>query len=768
MARLRDLLGVLLPPILLVGAAVTFRALPLPTVVTRNAGVQPFGSETFYHLRRIQYAAVNPADFLSTDRYLNFPHGGQPMWSPTFDWLLAQLVRLADVAHDPAAMELLLVWVPPIIGASTVVALYGIAQHYFNTRVAFLAATLLCFLPANTWYSQIGFVDLPVVVAFMTLLLLGAGTALLGQAQETSSPTTACLGRAVFLGVAMGASLLIWPGALAYVAIIQLGFGILVLTAASRESAIGWARTVAFAHFIACIAVAPWSAGNEWDRWGSFSPVVLSNFQPIWFAACALGFALLAELWRLGSGAETRLGRSLSALVMATAGLVAALLLLPELGEAVGHGWAWLSADESLRAGGAETAPLFHAGSTRVQELCTRFVYLTPVALALVAWDRRASLTPSLRLLFGWGIVLFLATLMQRRFMTSASVVYALFLAAALEVVFRRLVWRDAWSLPARAGAVAIFAAVVGWALWPSLASYGVDVVNLQHASRGEPLRLVEAKHSLRLKTSAAQWLRRHSPDTAGFFDRTRQPEYAVLAPRSDGHVFRYTGRRPVVQSDFGNAFGQANFELADRYYSSRSEPEAVSILEEMGVRYVVASSSETPRVGGYGLRSMSARLSLPQGSTEQSVDSGMSESKVPVTRLAHHRLIYESATFDGRRGEARSDYKLYEVVPGARVEGRAPPGTRVEARLRLSAEPEGEVLFLAASEADASGRYALTVPYPNEPFSQGMRSADFYTLVSALGETSFSVSEAAVRGGEVIEGPSLARRASSSGDSGR
>jgi asparagine N-glycosylation enzyme membrane subunit Stt3 len=759
MAKLRDLLGELLMPALLFGTALGFRALPLPTVVTRNAGIQPFGDNAFYHLRRIQYAAVNPADFLSTDRYLNFPHGGQPIWPPTLDWLLAQLVRLAGVAGDPAVMERLLVWVPPVIGASMVVALYGIARHYFNARVSFLAAALLCFLPSHTWYSQIGFVDHHVAIAFVTTLLLGSGTALLGQGQETSTPTSACLGRATLLGVAMAASLLVWPGTLLYVAIVQLAFAILVLTAATRESAIGWARTVAFAHFIACIAVAPWSAGNHWDRWSSFSPVVLSNFQPMWFAACALGFALLSELWRLKAGAETWLGRSLSALAIATTGLLVALLLLPELSEALGQGWAWLSMEESARVSVAESAPLFRAGSTRVQELLTRFVYLTPMALALVAWDRRRSLTPSLRLLFGWGIVLFLATLMQRRFVNSASVVYALFLAAALDIVFRRLVWRAAWPLPARTAAVAIFAAMVGWALWPSLASYGVDLVNLQRASRDEPLRLLEAKRIGLLKTAAAAWLRRLSPETVGFFDRALQPEYAVLAPRSDGHVIEYAGRRPVVQGDFGNNFSGANFELADRYYASDSETEAVSVLEEIGARYVVASAAEIPaRIGSYGPRSMFARLSLPQDEPARSVGSDRLQSQVPVTRLAHHRLIYETPALDGTRGEARSYYKLYELVIGARVEGSAPPGTRVEARLRLSAEPKGELLFLAVAEAGASGRYALTVPYPNEPFSEGMRSADSYTLVSALGETSFRVSEAAVRGGEVVEGPSLAR----------
>ena len=97
-------------------------------------------------------------------------------------------------------------------------------------------------------------------------------------------------------------------------------------------------------------------------------------------------------------------------------------------------------------------------------------------------------------------------------------------------------------------------------------------------------------------------------------------------------------------------------------------------------------------------------------------------------------------------------------MVPGARVEGSAPPGTLVEAQLPLYAEPSGDLRFVAAAQADASGRYALTVPYPNEAFSKGMRSADSYTLKSALGEARFRVSEAAVRAGDRIEGPSLAR----------
>ena len=68
-------------PLLLFAAALAVRALPYPTVFTAGYGIQPFGNDAYYHLRRIQYAVVNPGEFLSFDRYLNFPHGAQAICS---------------------------------------------------------------------------------------------------------------------------------------------------------------------------------------------------------------------------------------------------------------------------------------------------------------------------------------------------------------------------------------------------------------------------------------------------------------------------------------------------------------------------------------------------------------------------------------------------------------------------------------------------------------------------------------------------------------
>jgi dolichyl-diphosphooligosaccharide--protein glycosyltransferase len=492
--------------------------------------------------------------------------------------------------------------------------------------------------------------------------------------------------------------------------------------------------------------------------WGEFSPVVLSNFQPMWFAACAAGFALLSSLWARNIASETAIDRSLAALALAGAGLGVALLVLPELSAGVLQSWDWFSKDEAFQASVAESAPLFRAPARRVQELFSRLVYVTPLAIGLLVWEKGRSARPAFWFLLCWASVLFVATLTQRRFMNSASVVYSLTMALALTVAFQRIALLGRQTPLLRAAATVAFAAVLGWSLLPVFTSYGLDLVNLQRSVRGETLQLARIKRVLLLKTAAAYWLRRVSPSTSGYFDQSVEPEYSVLTPWSDGHVFRYRARRPVNQDNFGNDVGSENFELAERYYSLPNEAEAVAILEQMGARYVVASAIEVRRVGGYGLRSMFARLSLPEGGPKRELGRGDEARRLAVTRLVHHRLIYETAPFEGAPGDGRSYYKLYELVPGARVSGSAPAGTLLEARLSLFPALGGELLFVTAAQTDASGRYSLTVPYPNARFSEGVRSGEFYSLNSPAGSAQFTVSERAVRSGEAVEGPSLAQ----------
>ena len=738
-----------LTPALLFVAAVGVRALPHPTVFTAKHGIQAFGNDTYYHLRRIEYAIRNPGEFLGFDPYLNFPHGGRAIWSPTFDWLLAQLVLLGGPVDDRAAMESLLMWAPPVIGGLAVVGVYFIALHAFTRGIALAAAALLLLSPAHFWYSQIGFLDHHVAVAAMVAALLGAGMALLRVEPDGESPSPQSLRRASWLGIAIGASLLVWPGCLLHVATLQAFLGVRILLCRERAPAVCWARLLAFVHTVAFFVVVPFYAGDQWELWGDFSPVVGSNFQPLWLLVCTLGFAALSEFWRGPLGSGDRFDRIVSALALASLGLGVAIWLLPELSRGVFQGWGWFSKSEVFQASVAESAPLLRAPAERVQQLFSYFVYVAPLLAIWLAWDRRRSARADFWFLLVFGVVLGGATLMQRRFMNSAAIPYSLLLALALDLLRRRLA-------PLRVAAIPVFAAIVGVALWPSIASYGVDVANLQAAARGEAPYRVYSKRLLLLSSSATHWIRRLTPPTRGYLDPDLEPEYAVLAPWDLGHSVKYYGRRPVNVDNFGDDVARENFGIVDQYFQTDRESDAIAIARQLGARYVLVSAVEVRRTGGYGLRSMFARLSLPDPGPRRMVGKGAAARELQILRLVNHRLIFETRPFKGRPGEERSYYKLYELVEGARVEGAAPPGTVVEARLVLSPRFGGELLFVTAGKADEFGRYQLTLPYPNEPFSEAMAVEDSYELSSRLGRARMRVREAEVRSGATVEAPPL------------
>jgi len=230
-----------------------------------------------------------------------------------------------------------------------------------------------------------------------------------------------------------------------------------------------------------------------------------------------------------------------------------------------------------------------------------------------------------------------------------------------------------------------------------------------------------------------------------------------VLAAWGDGHLLRWIARRPVVQDNFGDDVGARNFALAERYFAATSEPEALAILAELRVRYVVVRETGSGHGRGYAPESLFARLHWLKG-TSGSLASGSETAAIRVPALARHRLLVDALGRDARAGKSRPAYKLYEVVPGARVAGRAAPGALVTAQLPVHAGSAGRFVYAAETTADASGRYALTLPYANEGSLTDVSPAPRYELRSAGATALLAIDEASVREGRAIEGPDLAR----------
>lgn len=726
--------------------AVGLRALPWP-LVAADGRLDPPEPDAYYHLRRIEYTVHRFPDVLDRDPYLRFPHGARVIWPPLFDGALGA-AAVALGAETRAEVERVAAWAPPLLAALTVLAVALLAGRHAGPAgaggaEALLAGGLLAVLPAHASYSRVGFVDHHVAVslAFALLLLASAGLVARDPARGRTGWGLLALG----LGLALGGVVALWPGALLHAGLVQASLTAWCLGAAARADARSRAAWLAAAHAVAAATVAPLGLGRTWERFGAFTPLVLSSLQPLWFAAGAAAFGGLAAAWRTPLGA-TRGRRVASGLAAGGVGLGIAFAAAPELASRLGEATGWFAKEEAFLGTVAELRPLL-TGPGALRSALLGFGYLLALAPALLAgaawlaWRRRR---PALGLLVAVATGLGLATLLQQRFGNDFAVALAPVAGASLAAA-ARAAWR---RVPPRTGtrvAAAVLAAGVAAALLAPVApAYLPDARNALRALRGQPLRFDPWWRKHRARAQAAVWLGAHSPETDGWLDPDARPAWGVMTAWSDGHAFRYLARRPVVQDNFGVYGGRENWELAGRYYAALREEEALAIAARLRVRYVVARPTGSGHGVRYGPRALAARLLSPW--------------RGDVVPLRHHRLVYASAPYPSGFGpRARPvHYGIWEIVPGARVAGRAEPGAPVTVRLPLRTARGHAFAFEDRVRADAAGRYELVLPYPTRPFGDGVAPAGVYRVSSGARSAPLAVPEAAVREGRPLPGPQL------------
>ena len=138
------------------------------------AGVRfPSGRDELYHVRKIVYQVLRFPELLDFDPYVSFPFGAKPVWPPFLDWGIAAGVRALGVAGDALAVERMIIWLPPLLGALSVALLVEFGRRRFSLLAGGVAGLLLAVLPTHHVHSQLGQVDHQVVLGLFTVLLLG-------------------------------------------------------------------------------------------------------------------------------------------------------------------------------------------------------------------------------------------------------------------------------------------------------------------------------------------------------------------------------------------------------------------------------------------------------------------------------------------------------------------------------------------------------------------------------------------------------------------
>jgi dolichyl-diphosphooligosaccharide--protein glycosyltransferase len=729
--------------------AFAVRALPWRTTFGEER-TYLFGNDAYYHLRRILVATVHLPKVIDHDPYVAFPAGAAPHWSPFFDGLIALAVRPFVQPGDAARVEALVVWIPPILGAATVLAVYRLALRWFDPGVALAAGLLLAILSAHFWYSQLGFVDHHVAISLLSTCLLGAAMQLVGSSGAPAAPLRPLLRAACAVGALQAGILLIWTGSLIHVGIVQSALLVAVLARPGNSDARRFAVALFAMDVVALFGVSAGLGGELPGDDRAFRLVRLSAFHPALFAVAALLHGGLALLWRLAPLGRNATRRRISATAL-IALAVTACAAVPVVRDELLRAWRVFTAGVPFIQSVGESAPLlageggalsFTAAEIRFGHLC----YLVPVVLpALLTWSRTRQQRAAHLLLAWWFAVLCGATLMQLRFMNSFAPAFSLLLAWA-GITGARALWRRApASRPVRAAVGASFALLGALALAPMTPSYRSHLANqLAALARGPVLLTPYGLMRLQL-IDLGGWLRQNTPRTSGYFDTSQRPEYGVLSAWTIGHVLRYEARRPVVRDNFGT-----NLKVGQRYFRS-DETKASALLEALETRYVVVQAELLSEVDRAGSLSMLRRLYFHGGSEVRGPPGG-----APIPALERHRLIYESGpSFDPPGETAR--FKVFEFVRGARVSGRAAPGIIVRATLPLRTNREREFFYRATTVADAKGRYRFRLPYATHGAPPAVTARAPYTIhCLATRLAQLGIDEADVQAGGEVRGPDL------------
>ena len=177
-------------------------------------------------------------------------------------------------------------------------------------------------------------------------------------------------------------------------------------------------------------------------------------------------------------------------------------------------------------------------------------------------------------------------------------------------------------------------------------------------------------------------------------------------------------------------------------------------MLEPGAPRFTTVGPGGSPQPTPAFYTTMNSRLLVFDG-LEATVAG---RTLAPLRRL---RLDFESAAVGAEPGWEGSFAKVFELVPGARIGGRARPGEPVELRLDLVTDRGRRLTYRDRADADAGGAFKFTVPYATAGAATAVRAAGPYRITAAGRAAEATVTEAEIAAGRpvAVELAAAARR---------
>ena len=800
--------------LLVVLAFVVRVAWPWSTVFAGPSGVRLFDTDSYYHLRHARYATAHFPHLQAWDPGV-YPNGQPRLYAGLFDVSIAAAALIAGAGH-PSEQRVIQVaaFTPAVLGAAGVAALFWLGAVTAGELAGLVALLLVTLYPGTFLHrSLLGAVDHHAAEVLLALL---TAAALAGAVRRGFTPAHGPRWRRWLPDLRAAAPLAVfffpWFGAPIYLVLVAAAFFVVgTLMIARADDVVPLARTALRygAGVLALSVIVGVAAPGLVMEARTFKQTLLAATL---FAAGLPGYLLaLARLARPG-------GRTRSVAV-ALGGATVVLISFAIAARVVPSATALV--DQLL---GVKTNLVKEQAALTVDKVAylggaPAFLALLALPVALVAaWRDRQPLSAaaSARL-----IVVCLSTLIVLLWLRTRDYGYVAppFLALLSADLLDRA-WRRARPGRARLAGAAGLALIVVVPLWPA----GATASALPERAAMADFMVLrpgweQALAWMRARTPAlAQPL--DAPTSVPF--RHPPGNYGVQAFWDFGHYVAELGKRPPLASGGISVSAARWFLIDDEDVAVSALGHKLHAGER--VRYCVADAQTVgdfalsgiqmagepvgpfvelfaaPTLSGKRLMRFSPRFSRSMSSRlyEQNGD-GLGHFRLVYaspdrTLLAYHAplcagVIVRKATRltgeDDERhwrsvlaagapvvlsdevvyeGSIGPSVKIFEQVAGARLQGTAPPGASVEARLELVGRESGEHLtYRRPTTVDVTGHFEVVVPYPTETdaaFTDLFATAPYELIVTEPGSPAgrslgrIAVSTDAVENGAVVNVP--------------
>lgn len=700
------------------------RLRPLPLVLAPDFP-RLLSGDGYYHLRRMSWAAVRGLAIPAFDPWTHHPKGMVPHWPTLFDAVGGALAVVLGGGPDHLlATAIAGIALTTLAAAATFTLVFAIAARLANATGGALAVAVLALNAGHHNYTQAGKIDHH---ALEPLLAWSAVAALLRSAGSPGSGTAAAVAAVLAL---LGLMTTI-PSSALPILLVAGAAGVRLLAEGSGKAAVrrlGFRLAAPFA--LAGLIGLPLGFASPMGSRGMTVSYDLSPFQP------GLAIVLAASIVGAASvpAARTALG---VAARLAAGSLVAAgaFAVWPDGRTALGGGATFVQS-QGFVALIDESADVVEFGLARTLQLFSPLVLSVPL---LLVWAVRRACRGGSPDLLVWAAVLAVTTLLS-----AAQVRFVMLLAPPLAILAGAATVDLVGGLRARRAPTWQVVGVVG-AFSLSLLP-GVPTV----AVRPPALAAREAAWE------AIRWLRSVSPSAGDAWDPGVRPTWSVLAPWPFGHEVVVLGERANVASPFiapGETQGHAAalaFLLAD------DGAEAEAVLRAHDVGWVL-----TVPPGPLALRRWATVLgrdpdALGRLGREGAVSLTDSAYRVAAFHV-HDRNASASQELPKAWGFLRLAHvvrggavKIFERVEGARLEGQAPVGAEVVARVDLDVAGVATPWF-ARTAADTEGRFTLRVPFATDEVPAGNVSVVRIVVGGGVPRRELQVPRAAVRTGTPV-----------------